>query len=88
MSEQKLHRIYLIINTELQWYAAMREARAWFGNNWKSQGKVRKKLSLCRPALGNSIKIWFDVPDLRWSTWIATKLAIQVSLDSKEKYGK
>jgi len=62
----------------------MNEARSWFGNNWKGQGKVRKKLR-GRPLHEDPVKVWFDVPDSRWPTWIATKLAIQVSSDSKEK---
>ena len=87
MSEQTLYRFYLSISTELQWYAAMREARCCFGNNWKGQGKVRRKLR-ARHLNDLPIKVWFDVPDSRWSTWIATKLAIQVSLDPWEKCGK
>ena len=54
-----LHRFWFVISTEQQWYAIMRECRAWF-----------------------------EVPDVQWSTWIATKLALQVRSETKNRTNK
>lgn len=71
-----LHRFCVYVCTTKQWYDIMAEARAWFGKNWKCQGKVRRKLeNICH---GSSLPVWFDVPDPRWSTWVSTKLGVRV----------
>jgi hypothetical protein len=70
-----LHRFYVGITTTEQWYAVMRECRVWFGTNWRTQPKIRRRLNR---RFYNAVEAWFDVPNLEWSTWVATKLALQV----------
>ena len=78
----ELHRVYFEVGTTDAWYAIMREARALYGKNWRCQGHVRKKLE--RWAWHNSTgvpvkfeKIWFEVPDPKFSTWVSMKLAVR-----------
>lgn len=84
-----LHRVYFEVGTTNTWYAIMREARALYGKNWKCQGHVKKKLE--RYAWHNSTgvaslyeRVWFDVPDPRFSTWVSMKLAVR-AVDGKNK---
>jgi hypothetical protein len=92
-----LQRFWVHVVTTEQWYAVMHECRAWFGKNWQCQGKVRKKLNSnsgsqyfrhSSPWAKQPSAVWFDVPDARWATWVATKLSLQVVADSKNQTGK
>lgn len=75
-----LHRFYVSLRTTKQWYAVMQECRAWFGTDWRTQHKIRRRLER---SFDNAVEVWFEVPDRQWSTWIATKLALQVRSESK-----
>ncbi len=87
--EPGLHRIYVSISSEQQWYAVMRECRSWFGKNWRTQGRVKRKLSHSHiRTLREPIPIWFEVPDLRFATWISVKMSLQVAGEAKHKAGK
>jgi hypothetical protein len=83
-THQPLERFWFSLNNEKQWYAIMKECRAWFGKNWKCQGKVRRKLeSYNHRHTRKSQLIWFEVPDPKFATWISVKHSIQVHSDSK-----
>lgn len=58
-----------------QWYAIMRECRAWFGTNWRAQPKIRRRFSR---VVGNRVDAWFEVPDAKFVSWVALKLAVPV----------
>lgn len=89
MENKTLNRIYVSLTTQEQWYAVMRECRSWFGKNWKSQGRVKRKLSeASRLRHHSSVTVWFDVPDLRFATWISVKYSLQVAGEDKHKAGK
>jgi hypothetical protein len=91
MDAQKLNRIYVSLTTEEQWYSVMRECRAWFGKNWRTQGRIKRKLAEgSRYSRGNrpSVQVWFEVPDLRFATWISVKMSLQVAGEDKIKAGK
>lgn len=91
MDHPKLNRIYVSLSTEQQWYAVMRECRTWFGKNWRTQGRVKRKLaenSRYTKAMRNSIQVWFEVPDLRFATWISVKMSLQVAGEDKIKAAK
>ena len=91
MDTQKLNRIYVSLSTEEQWYGVMRECRSWFGKNWKTQGRVKRKLtenSRYGRAMRPSIQVWFEVPDLRFATWISVKMSLQVVGEDKHRAGK
>jgi hypothetical protein len=79
-----LHRFYVWVHTIEQWYAVMRECRDWFGSQWHTQPRVRRKLVHNHGV----IPVWFDVPDERWATWVATKLAVIVSSDNHPRSDK
>lgn len=75
-----LHRFYVSLATTEQWYAVMQECRAWFGTEWRTQPKIRRQLER---EFNCTVEAWFEVPNSEWSTWIATKLAVQVRSDTK-----
>lgn len=70
-----MHRIFFeIVNTK-QWYAVMKEARTLYQTNWRSQPRVKRKLE--RNAYQQqTLKIWFEVPDPGFATWVAVKHAV------------
>jgi hypothetical protein len=35
-----------------------------------------------------STQVWFEVPDLRFATWISVKYSLQVAGEDKHKAGK
>jgi len=82
-----MQRFYFTIRRTDQWYEIMRECRAWFGNNWRSQPRVRRKLvgsiSMAAPH-----QIWFDVPDERFASWIAVKMALEVISETRMRVNK
>ena len=88
MDDKKLHRIYVQMQTTDQWYSVMRECRSWFGRNWRTQGRVKRKLHDKYSRLGQTIPVWFEVPDLRFATWISVKLSLQVHGEDKFKAAK
>ena len=74
-----MHKLYFELSSVDSWYAIMREARAQFGKNWRSQSHVKRRLehaSLWR--LGSHTeRVWFEVPDPAFGTWVAIKHAVQ-----------
>ena len=83
----ELHRFYVRVRTLDQWYEIMRECRAWFGGAWRCQGKVRRRFRHHSPnAIINTV--WFEVPDLRICTWIATKTSLEVTTRAPDTPGK
>ncbi len=88
--EPGLHRIYVSLSSEQQWYGIMRECRSWFGKNWRTQARVKRKLSENSRYGHNrpSVQVWFEVPDLRIATWISVKYSLQVVGEDKHRAGK
>lgn len=87
----ELHRFWFSIRTTEQWYGIMREARAWFGKNWRGMSKVRRKIDTTyrSPAPRREpLLVWFEVPDPRFATWVSVKMSIQVHSDSKIQAAK
>jgi hypothetical protein len=88
-----LQRIHVYVTTAEQWYTVMRECRAWFGKNWRTQPRVKRKLT--SPYVGRvgraarePIAVWFEVPDPKFATWISVKMSLQVVGDDKLKAAK
>ena len=74
-----MHKLYFELSSVDTWYAIMREARAQFGRNWRSQAHVKRRLehaSLWR--LGDHAeRVWFEVPEPAFGTWVAIKHAVR-----------
>ena len=73
-----MHRIWFRLHTVKEWYAIMKEARAMFGTNWRTQSRVKRRLehtSLWGVSL-QPVLIWFEVPDQTFATWVAVKHAV------------
>jgi len=73
-----LHRFWVTVGTTTEWYSVMRECNRWFGNNWQSQNKVRKKI--VKLGRDETLSVWFDVPDTKICAWLSVKYLIQVRL--------
>lgn len=79
-TNQDLHRFWFMVNTKKQWYSIIHECRYLFGSEWKGQAKVLKKLD--NPwAHTVPLRVWFEVPDDRFATWVALKHGIEVCSD-------
>jgi hypothetical protein len=74
-----MHKLYFELSDVDTWYSIMREARAQFGKNWRSQAHVKRRLEHAGIwRLGNPAeRVWFEVPDPKFGTWIAIKHAVR-----------
>lgn len=72
-----MHRIWFELADTKTWYSIMKEANTWFGKEWKAQPRVKKKLS--QNWSGTNHKVWFDVPDTAFASWVSVKLAVRAS---------
>jgi hypothetical protein len=77
------HRLFVQINSVDQWYKVMQECRIWFNDNWRAQGRVKRRFN--RKTVFVPVTVWFDVPDVKWATWVSTKLSIVVLDNDKHK---
>ena len=74
-----MHKLYFELSSVDTWYTIMREARAQFGKNWRSQAHVKRRLensSIWR-INGCAERVWFEVPDPKFGTWMAIKHAVR-----------
>lgn len=74
-----MHRITFLLKSTDQWYAIMKEARALYGKDWRSQPHAKRRLERYRWN-NNTERVWFDVPDPAFASWCAVKLALEASL--------
>jgi len=75
-----MHKLYFELSSVDAWYAIMREARAQFGQNWRCQRHVKRRLErahIWNPP-GTAERVWFEVPDPAFGTWVAIKHAVRV----------
>lgn len=81
-----MHKFYFELRSVDEWYAIMREARAQFGTNWRSQRHVRRRLENKRIWMpsGHTERIWFEVPDPAFGTWVAIKHAVSLAPVNKD----
>lgn len=81
-----MHKLFFDLSSTDRWYAIMREARAQFGRNWRSQSHVKRRLdrvSMYRDGIVTE-RVWFEVPDPKFGTWITIKHAVrQVAATNK-----
>lgn len=75
-----LHRVWIEIETLDAWYTVIKEANTLYGtHNWKGQSRVRRKLE--HNWYKKSVRVWFDVPDPTFATWISVKHGINSQLE-------
>ncbi len=74
-----MHRITFALKNTDQWYAVMKEARALYGKNWRSQPHAKRRLDRGRWT-AKSERVWFDVPDPAFASWCAVKLAVEAAI--------
>jgi hypothetical protein len=75
-----MHKLYFELTSVDTWYAIMREARAQFGKNWRSQSHVKRRLERyghLYNAPSSAERVWFEVPDPKFGTWVAIKHAVR-----------
>jgi hypothetical protein len=72
-----LYRVTVELENAVQWYKIIREANALYGlHNWRGQPRIKRKLE--KNWARNKVRVWFDVPDQTFATWVGVKLAVQV----------
>jgi hypothetical protein len=63
-----------------QWYAIIKEANRCFGlGNWYGQPKIKRRLDRnvwTKTMVGT--RVWFDVPEREFASWIGVKFGIKV----------
>jgi hypothetical protein len=78
MSDPVMYRIWVELSDTDTWYSIMKEANKCFGKGWKSQPRVKRKLA---PNWEKTThKVWFDVPDAAFASWISVKLSVSTSI--------
>jgi hypothetical protein len=87
-----LHRFWFQIHSREQWYSVVNECRNLYGTNWHTQRNVLKRFKktqnfhrTIQQWMRHNMphKIWFEVPDLAFATWISVKYSIEVASDLK-----
>lgn len=69
------------IPNEDTWYCLQREARAMFGNQWRTQPKTRKRFrSWDYRGIGHVglVPVWFEVPDPKWVSVMVLKYGLEL----------
>jgi hypothetical protein len=70
-----LHRVWIDIGSTDTWYAVIREANTLYGNhNWRGQPRIRRKLE--NNWSRKTVRVWFDVPDPNFATWVSVKHSV------------
>ena len=78
-----MHRIFVKFQTRHEWYTVVREANRWFGaGNWRGQRRVKRQLRESVNPLWpvEPKKVWFEVPDLKFASWIMVKYSLPVEI--------
>ncbi len=75
-----MYKLYFEIADTETWYAIMREARAQFGSNWRGQAHVKRRLERAKiwSMPDSKERVWFEVPDPAFGTWVAIKHAVRI----------
>lgn len=78
-----MHRIFVEIGSTEVWYKIIAEANREFGvRGWRGQSGAKRRLERNGRAWPEShktvVRVWFDVPDEKFATWIAIKYAVTV----------
>ena len=78
-----MHRIWVELDGTEKWYKIIAEANREFGvRGWRSQSGTKRRLDrqnhMWPSALKTTIRVWFDITDEKFATWIAIKYAVTV----------
>lgn len=81
-----MQRILVSVKDQQEWYSVVREANRWFGTgNWRGQRRVRRQLATgALRWMREPRKVWFEVPDVQFASWIMVKYTLPVELVNKE----
>ena len=75
-------RIIVMPTNFANWNIIVGEANRWFGRGgWRAKRGVRRHFSTWPPVRWrsyNDIKIWMDVPDTGFASWISLKYNIKI----------
>lgn len=78
-----LHRVWVELGNTEQWYTIIREANQLYGvHNWRCQPRVKRKLE--NNWIRNTIRVWFDVPDPSFASWVAVKHSVIARLEANK----
>jgi hypothetical protein len=82
-----MHRIWVEIGSVEIWYKIIAEANREFGiRGWRCQSGTKRRLDrqihTWPSVLKTTVRVWFDVPDEKFATWIAIKYPVTVLASS------
>ena len=83
-----MHRIWVEIGSIEIWYKIIAEANREFGvRGWRGQSGTKRRLdrqtNVSWPSISKTtVRVWFDVPDEKFATWIAIKYPVTVLASS------
>ena len=84
-----MHKIWFTIEEANEWYYIIKELKTWFGNDWRGQRGVRKKLTTRDGYDANvnagfmaykRIRVWLLVPNLAFKTFMDLKMTNNIKL--------
>ena len=80
VTPSSMHRVYMEVGSTEIWYKIIREANALYGQNWRGQSGVKRRLGryLWTNQATISERVWFDVPDEKFGTWVAIKCGVTI----------
>jgi hypothetical protein len=86
VTPRPMHRIWIEIGSTEVWYKIIAEANREFGiRGWRGQSGAKRRLDQLGqwrgwlvPDTKTTQRVWFDVPDEKFATWIAIKYAVTV----------
>ena len=78
-----MYRIWFTVSTTVTWYKIIHEANQQYGQAWRCQGHVARKLKR-NQLFPIDMLVWFEVPDANFASWIAVKHGVVAKLDSNK----
>lgn len=82
-SMQPRYRVWVEVYSTHEWYKVIREANALYGlHNWRCQPRTKRKLE--SNWAKQSIRVWFEVPDPGFATWVSVKHSVIARLEANK----
>ena len=80
-----MHRIQLELHDVRTWYAVIRELNQVYGTgNWRGQSHVKRRLENLIWNPDQAVRVWFDVPDQSFASWISVKYAVSAKIKTNK----
>ena len=69
------YRVWVEVSNTDTWYKIIREANQLYGlHNWRCQPRTKRKLA--HNWSKDTVRVWFEVPDPGFATWVSVKHSV------------